>query len=691
MGERLAKKVLLIGWDAADWQMITPLMDAGLMPTLEAFVNGGVMGNIATLQPALSPMLWTSIATGKRPYKHGILGFVEPNPNGQGIRPATSTSRTCKALWNILSQSGIPSHVIGWFASHPAEPIDGTIISDCFLQQDEHGRPAPLSAGMVHPPELAAILDPLRMAVEELGAGHLLPFVPEAAKVLRHQDDSAGDTALRPGRRRDPRLVLEHDNLLGELAGVLAECATVHNTATWLMEHRPWEFMAVYYEAIDLCAHYFMNYHPPRLPSVDPERFEIYKDVMNGMYRYHDMMLERLLQLAGEDTTVILCSDHGFISNELRPIDPELCRRNPTLGHRDMGILCMKGPGIHRDERIYGASLLDITPTVLTLFGLPVADDMDGRPLRQCFEKPVTVQSIPSWEQVEGESGMHPPERREDPYEAHQAIRQLVALGYIDEPSADQQEAAARAAQEARTNLGRSLMAAGKIKEAITVFEAALRDNSADEGNMMCLARCLTQVDRLSEARVLVQRVLDSDKPRPRANLLMASMCEAEGRTDEALAYLKRAEATDHQRPEFHDQIGKVYLRLDRYAEAEEAFRTVLKLDEDSHKAYDGLAMALLWQDRNEEAAEAALTAVGLVHFFPEAHFRLGVALTRMHMPQRAIQAFETALSMKPDFAMVHTALAYVLDQIPACKEKAAEHRRLAQHFASTTETTENS
>src|SRR5579863_7511741 len=104
MGERLAKKVLLIGWDAADWKIATPLMDQGLMPTLEKLVGRGVMGNLATLQPILSPMLWNSIATGKRPDKHGIHGFMEPDTQNGGIRPVSSTSRKVKAIWNILTQ-----------------------------------------------------------------------------------------------------------------------------------------------------------------------------------------------------------------------------------------------------------------------------------------------------------------------------------------------------------------------------------------------------------------------------------------------------------------------------------------------------------------------------------------------------------------------------------------------------------
>src|ERR1700722_13923741 len=106
MSKPLAKKVLLIGWDAADWKIANPLLDQGLMPTLDDFINHGVMGNLATLRPILSPMLWNSIATGKRADKHGILGFMEPDPQTGNVRPVTSTSRKVKAIWNILTQRG---------------------------------------------------------------------------------------------------------------------------------------------------------------------------------------------------------------------------------------------------------------------------------------------------------------------------------------------------------------------------------------------------------------------------------------------------------------------------------------------------------------------------------------------------------------------------------------------------------
>ena len=130
MPKALAKKVLLIGWDAADWKVINPLLDAGMMPSLEKLINEGVMGNLATLNPPLSPMLWTSIATGMRAYKHGIHGFTEPNPDAGGIRPVSNSSRKVKSIWNVLNQNGYKSNVIGWWPSHPAEPINGVMVSN---------------------------------------------------------------------------------------------------------------------------------------------------------------------------------------------------------------------------------------------------------------------------------------------------------------------------------------------------------------------------------------------------------------------------------------------------------------------------------------------------------------------------------------------------------------------------------
>src|SRR5271170_5706481 len=189
MSEPLAKKVLLIGWDAADWKIINPLMDQGLMPTLNDFINHGVMGNLATLRPILSPMLWNSIATGKRPDKHGILGFTELDPHTGGVRPVSSTSRKVKAIWNILTQRGYNAHVLGWFASHPAEPINGISVSDLFPSAiDRMDKEWPLPQGAIHPEGMREIFAKLRMHPEEVTQAAILPWIPRAAEIDQEKD-----------------------------------------------------------------------------------------------------------------------------------------------------------------------------------------------------------------------------------------------------------------------------------------------------------------------------------------------------------------------------------------------------------------------------------------------------------------------------------------------------------------------
>jgi predicted AlkP superfamily phosphohydrolase/phosphomutase len=100
------KRLLLVGWDAADWKVIDPLLARGEMPHLASVIENGVRGNLATIYPPLSPMLWTSLATGKRPPVHGILGFSEPSEDGLSVRPISNLGRKTKALWKIVNQNG---------------------------------------------------------------------------------------------------------------------------------------------------------------------------------------------------------------------------------------------------------------------------------------------------------------------------------------------------------------------------------------------------------------------------------------------------------------------------------------------------------------------------------------------------------------------------------------------------------
>ena len=542
------RKVLLIGWDAADWKFLNPLMDAGLMPTLQKLVEGGSMGRLATLDPPLSPTLWTSIATGKRPYKHGIHGFTEPDPSGEGIRPIYSTNRKVKAIWNILTQHQLKTHVVGWWPSHPAEPINGTMISNFYQRANKSlNEPWSMPKGTVHPSEKEELFAKLRVHPHELTGSILQPLVPNLEKV----DQS-----------KDRRLM--------SVAKVLADCTTIHSATTYIMENEDWDFMAVYYDAIDHFCHGFMKYHPPRREHISKRDYELYKDVVNGGCRYHNMMLKRLLELAGEDTTVMLISDHGFHPDHNRSRSLLNEPAGPAYEHSDYGIVVMNGPDIKKDDTIFGASLLDITPTLLHLFDLPVAEDMDGKVLLSAFENPTEIKTIKSWENIKGADGSHPEDLEINQEEARQELQQLIELGYVEDPGENGAEAVKSTVDENNYNLSRAYINGGEWEEGIKILEQLHEENPKTLRFAVRLAHAYQATGKFKDARKTVDHIRKiQDRESPQLDILEGTLLLAEQRYRKALELFQKAERKGGEQGNLHLRIANAYLQLNKLDEAE--------------------------------------------------------------------------------------------------------------------------
>lgn len=620
-------KVLLIGWDAADWKVITPLLDAGEMPALERLINRGVMGNIATLNPPLSPMLWTSIATGKTADQHGILGFIEPDPDKGGIRQVNSTSRKVKAFWNIFHQSNMKSNIIGWWPSHPAEPINGVMVSNFFGKATAPlGENREISSGMIHPSELKGVFKDLFVHPAELTAAHLLPFVPSAEKI---------------DQTKDPRL--------SHIAKTIAEAATIQAVTTWLMENTDWNLTAVYFDSIDHFCHGFMKYHPPKMQGMADEDFELYKDVVNSGYKFHDMMLERLMELAGDDTTIILLSDHGFFTGDKRAFHFPDVPAAPALEHNPYGILCMAGKGIKKDERIYGATLLDITPTLLALMNLPVGRDMAGKILLNAFEENIKVSFVDSWETIPGECGMHPEHLLQDTTDTLDALNQLVELGYIEKPDDNKIKASEMAVNENKYNLSKVLAGKRNFSEALTIVELLFEKNNQDIRYGLDLVKYYLETGQTAKASEMISHLKSiENKSLPSMNLLEAMLCFQKKQPYKALQFLKKASTDSPANSNILIETGRIYLELYRFKDSAKIFSDILNNDDENAAAWHGLGVSMLRLKRYDDAVESLLNSIGLLYHFPSSHYHLGECFYRMGEFDHAIHAFKVCLSMNP-------------------------------------------
>ena len=102
--------------------------------------------------------------------------------------------------------------------------------------------------------------------------------------------------------------------------------------------------------------------------------------------------------------------------------------------------------------------------------GLPVGEDMDGKVLSQAFVETPQGRIIPSWEEIPGADGRHPPHTRLDPVAAHEALEQMIALGYIERPDENREVAIDAAIRELRYNLGEAYQDGGRHAEAHEIF-----------------------------------------------------------------------------------------------------------------------------------------------------------------------------------------------------------------------------
>ncbi|MFT5858771.1 MAG: putative AlkP superfamily phosphohydrolase/phosphomutase/tetratricopeptide (TPR) repeat protein [Flavobacteriaceae bacterium] len=623
----MKKKVVLIGWDAADWEIINPMLKAGKLPALDKLMKRGVHGNLSTMNPPYSPMLWTSIATGKTPDKHGVLGFLELDTENQQIRPVTVTQRKVKSLWNILHNQGLKSNLVGWWPSHPAEPINGVVVSDQFpritAKLDEEW---PVPKGSVHPESLAKEIADLRVHPMELTAAHILPFIPDAKGIDQ-----------------------DRENSLKILTKIIADNSTLHACSTWLMENTEWDFMGIYYDMIDHICHGFMKFHPPKMPQVPQGLFDRYKDVVEAGYRYQDMMLERTLKLAGEDALVIVMSDHGFVSDETRMLTMPDIHAAPALDHREFGMFVASGPGIKQGQRIFGTSMLDITPTILEYLGIPVGEDMDGMVMKDIFTEPKESKSIPSWEQVEGEFGEHDKIIQGDVLSEQSAMEQLIELGYVDRPDADIEKAIAQTKCDIQFNLGRVYMGKGEYDQAEKIFVDLLKEDAKLEPILIDLIQLMIirkNFDRasgyLGDLRKLNPEAIN------RTKLMEAKILIGRGQPGPAKMILEQAARRPVMVGPVHYEIGKMLMVTEEYTKALEHFKKAVASNVDHAKYQHALATCYLRLDEPEMSLDHALTSIELVRYFPDAHFTLGQALEQLGELEQAKNAYATAEKLRP-------------------------------------------
>ncbi|HEV8335909.1 MAG TPA: alkaline phosphatase family protein [Candidatus Polarisedimenticolia bacterium] len=655
MRRNTGAKIAVIGLDGADWDFALPMIRKGELPNLARLRKEGAYGEIRTNNPPLSPLLWTTIATGKSPDVHGINDFLVLDAKTRRMVPISSEFRKVKAAWNIASDAGLTTEFVAWWATWPAEPVRGIMVSDRVSYS------------------LFSFVSGMSLSGKEtFPEGYfkeIQPFLKSEAAVTL--DDISGMVHVTPAelaaaRTPEARRGAKGEDLesLATLIRVVASTENYSRIAQDLLRRKQPDLFAVYFQGIDEVSHRFAHLEPPRMPGVPAERYAKYSQAVAGFYRFQDRILGEVLRLISRDTTLILLSDHGFDSGESRPKDfPPFIEGQPGLWHAPFGMLVLHGAHV-KPGPLPTSSLYDVLPTILDLLGLPPAEDLPGRSLRVGLDPGfVGGGALPRISSYEAYGDPLRP-AREGESEASGAagseaiVETLRSLGYVGappEPKDSGKPGASGAVNAATTalyhaNLASILAAKGDLKGAEAEHRLALQSNPDTVSALLGLARIEEMKGHPDQALALLQRIVSRGlKYEPHVLLRIAELFHKSGRDEDGLAYFDRIAGTGKNEAMISTARGVLYSRSNQPQKAEDAFRRALAEEPLSLSPMEELFVLYDQQGRVPELIPELQAAIRREEGSFMHHNWLGLAYRRQGDLGRAEEELRRAIELGPD------------------------------------------
>ncbi len=402
VAEQQRPHLLVVGLEGATLDAILPLASQGRLPFLASVVEGGAYGHVASLTPNRRKVLWTTLATGKYPYKHGLVGEVRyPAPAlapgawleltpawlgfplwgtlGAEAVPTGAGDREALAVWQVLPKLGVGSGVVAWPASAPAAEDPVFVVSDLYFRN-------PSLPGAARPAEVAA-----------------------RARLFRLRPDEVDPLMLASFGEDPPPLVprsLARDGSRGSLSSLL------------LQQYRRSDALFLYLDGLGPVIREYLGGHAAVLAGSQRREDRRSASLLAAYYAQLDLMLSRLWDRVPSPKLLAVVSAYGAEpppawSRALGEVSLGgwVVRERPGASFESSpdGVLLLYGEGVSRGTLLTGAELVDVMPTLIYGAGLPIARDLDGRVLTAAFDRahlarhPLTF--LPSYETLEEAGG----------------------------------------------------------------------------------------------------------------------------------------------------------------------------------------------------------------------------------------------------------------------------------------------
>jgi predicted AlkP superfamily phosphohydrolase/phosphomutase len=367
-------RVVVVGVNGMELDVIRPLLLQGKMPNLASVIKKGAYGKLRTVSAPNCPRVYSTLFTSTKPEEHGVSGFIVG-----GITANTNMLKE-EPIWSVLSKGGVTVGMANVPATFPVMPVNGYMISGMLTRGKN------CEDGVLCAPKLS-----------EVEGGDAVYPVPLKAELLKNVGDFHIDCERMPAaadlKGHETEAI---DAWLSKVQMIRDEQTKVFD---YLLDHHPTEFTWLAQSCEDRAGHWLYPIAPynagynPKINSVRPDAFP-------DQYVAFDKVLGVILKHVDDNTYVIIVSDHGIKPlREFEETDPHAHmdheKTTPVVAKHDFadgddvpGSFFAMGPGIKHDLRLMGfeASVYDLAPTILHIYGIQQPLQMRGHVLSQIFE-----------------------------------------------------------------------------------------------------------------------------------------------------------------------------------------------------------------------------------------------------------------------------------------------------------------
>src|ERR1700738_3991536 len=367
-------RVVVLSVNGMELDVVRPLLLEGQMPNLSSVIKRGAYGKLRTVSAPNCPRVYSTLFTSTKPEEHGVSGFIVG-----GITANTNMLKQ-EPIWSLLSKDGVTVGMANVPATFPVMPVNGYMISGMLTRGkncEDGGLCAPkLSEGQggdrVHPPAMKAEL------LKNVGDFYIdCERMPSAADLKGHEKEVIGEWLDKVQLIRDEQTKL----------------------FDYLLTKHPTDFTMLGQSCEDRTGHWLYpisSFNVGYNASINNVRVEAFPD----QYIAFDKVLGSILKHVDDHTYVIILSDHGIKPlREFENKDPHAHmdheKTTPVIAKHDFadgddvpGSFFAMGPGIKHNSRLMGfeASVYDITPTILHIYGIEQPKQMRGRVLTEIFD-----------------------------------------------------------------------------------------------------------------------------------------------------------------------------------------------------------------------------------------------------------------------------------------------------------------